>query len=240
MRVLFIGAHPDDCEFFCAGTLAKYAARGDDITIAISTNGNIGSMRHERKEDIAAIRHVEAQNACDIIGAKLIWMDIDDEYVIDSRQTRDMFIDVVRRARPDVMFTTWKMKDYNPDHDITGYMAFIARINSTIKLIKTEHPPTEKIPVMFYCQPTGGANFIPEYYVDVTETMDTKVAMWMAHKSQNEEWADDMFHVDILKMMKDNCAYFANQTGSSSKYSEVFRLCNTFPIGAAEPHKLLP
>ena len=240
MRVLFIGAHPDDCEFFCAGTLAKYASRGDEVTIAISTNGNIGSMRHDKKEDVAAIRHKEALNACEIINAKLIWMNIDDEYVIDSRETRDLFIDVVRQARPDVMFTTWKMNDYNPDHDITGYMAFVARINATIKLIQTEHPPHDKIPPMFYCQPTGGANFSPQYYVDISNTMETKIAMWKAHKSQNEDWSGDMFHTDILKMMIDNCAFYANQTGAGIKYAEGFRLCNTYPIGAAEPHKLLP
>ena len=50
MRVLFIGAHSDDMEFFCAGTMAKYAKQGHEVFIAIATNGNIGSHVHETKE----------------------------------------------------------------------------------------------------------------------------------------------------------------------------------------------
>ena len=83
MRVLFIGAHPDDFEYFCAGTFARYARQGHELYVAIATNGNIGSHIHETKEEIAAIRLEEAKEACALIGAKLIWMDFDDEYLID-------------------------------------------------------------------------------------------------------------------------------------------------------------
>ena len=54
MRILFIGAHPDDFEYYCAGTFAKYAKQGHELYEAIATNGNIGSFVHETKEEIAA------------------------------------------------------------------------------------------------------------------------------------------------------------------------------------------
>ena len=63
MRVLAIGAHPDDLEFQVGGTLAKYAQRGDEVCMAVATNGNIGSFRMS-KEEIAAVRHKEAQKSC--------------------------------------------------------------------------------------------------------------------------------------------------------------------------------
>ena len=240
MRVLFIGAHPDDFEYFCAGTFARYARQGHELYVAIATNGNIGSHIHETKEEIAAIRLEEAKEACALIGAKLIWMDFDDEYLIDSRETRDAFIDVVRLAMPDVIFTTNKMNDYNPDHDIAGYMAFIARINATIPLIKTKHNPTKKIPPMFYCPPTGLANFQPEYFVDISDEFETKLNMWKCHKSQQAEWCDECFNADVTGSIEVTARQFAFQTGSGIKYAEAFILCKTFPVGAAEPHKLLP
>ena len=240
MRVLFLGAQPDDMEYYCAGTMARYAARGDEVYVAIATNGNIGSHVVETKEELAQIRHKEAQDACDIIGAKLIWMGIDDEYLLDTREHRDLFIDAVREARPDVMFTTFREGDYNPDHDMASYLSFIARINATIPLIKTKHPATEKIVPMFYCPPTGLANFQPDYYVDVSDTFDTRYKMWKTHASQSGEWNDKTFNCDVNASLTRNAEHFAFQTGSGIRYAEAFILCKTWPIGAAEPHKLLP
>ena len=240
MRVLFIGAHSDDMEFFCAGTMAKYAKQGHEVYIAIATNGNIGSHVHETKEEVAVIRYQEAKKACDLIGAKLIWMNFDDEYLIDSIEVRDAFIDAVRVAQPDVMFSLDKLNEYNPDHDIAAYMAFIARINATIPLIKTAHEPTKFIPPMFVCPPAGFMNFEPEYYVDISDTFETKLAMWNCHESQHGEWLEAAFGVDTTAAMTRQMQQYAYQTGSGIKYAEAFKLCKTWPIGAAEPHKLLP
>lgn len=71
MRVLAFGTHPDDIEFRMAGTLAKYAARGDEVYMCIATDGQIGSYGMSRQE-IAALRRREAQAACDVIGAHLL------------------------------------------------------------------------------------------------------------------------------------------------------------------------
>ena len=73
MKILAIGAHPDDVEFLCAGTLALYAAQGHEIFIAIATNGNVGSPTLEKNE-ISVIRKKESLEACKLINAKLIWM----------------------------------------------------------------------------------------------------------------------------------------------------------------------
>ena len=77
MNILAIGAHPDDVELNCAGTLAKYAALGHKVFIATATSGNIGSATLP-KEEIAAVRKAEAAKSAAIIGAEYLCLDYDD------------------------------------------------------------------------------------------------------------------------------------------------------------------
>ena len=121
MNILAIGAHPDDVEFLCAGTLALYAAQGHNVFIAVATNGNVGSPTLGNKE-IRSIRKKESEEACKLINAKLIWMDFDDEWLFDNKETRLVFIDAIREANPEVMFIHNK-SDYHPDHRNAGQIA---------------------------------------------------------------------------------------------------------------------
>src|SRR5262245_24293302 len=107
LHVLFVGAHPDDIEIFCGGTAALYARQGARLFFCTATNANVGSSTLPPKK-IAAIRHREAQAAADEIGAKLIWLDFDDEFLLDGRETRHAFIEAFRVARPDVVFCHWR------------------------------------------------------------------------------------------------------------------------------------
>ena len=241
MRVLAFGAHPDDVESKCAGTLAKMAKRGDEIFICIATNGEIGSYGMTR-EETAAVRKKEAEAACALIGAHLIWLDFEDEMLFDNRETRMAFIEAVRFARPDVIFAPPPFKDYNQDHDITGYLAFEARILATVKLMETEHPVIDHIPPMFYCMPTGymTTKLAPQYYVDITDSFETKAAMFDCHKSQTGEWFKDAFGVDALTFLRTPDKFFASACGTPGvEYVEAFTLCTDWPI-IADAHKLLP
>ncbi len=71
MNVLFVGAHPDDIENFGGGTAARYADEGHNVFFCIATNGNLGSSSLS-KEEIAAVRSKEIENAAAVIGAKTI------------------------------------------------------------------------------------------------------------------------------------------------------------------------
>ena len=239
MRVLAFGAHPDDIEFQIGGTLAKYAARGDEIYMAVSTNGNIGSFRMS-KEEIAAVRKKEAQKAANLIGAKLIWMNFEDEFLLDTKESRLKFIDTVRIARPDIIFAPVPYKDYNPDHDITGYLVFIARVNAVIKLIETNNPPTEKVTPLFYYSTLGGINFTAEYYIDITETFEMKKKMFLCHDSQQGDWCKDAFGISYMESLEAESRLFAAQAGTPGcSYAEGFKLCKGWPT-IAGAYKLLP
>ncbi len=78
-RILAVGAHPDDIELQCAGTLAKFAARGDQVFMAISTNGELGSAKLSKAE-IARVREREARASAGVIGAELIWLGYPDGF----------------------------------------------------------------------------------------------------------------------------------------------------------------
>ncbi len=241
MRVLAFGAHPDDIEFRMAGTLMKMKKRGDEIFMCIATNGNIGSYG-KTKEEIAAIRHAEAQASADYIGATLLWLDEDDEFIFDEERTRLKFIEAVRIARPDVIFAPPAgNRDYNQDHDITGYLAFEARVLATVKAILPDIPVIDHIPPLFYCTPMGLChNYNPQYFVDITEEYEDKMKMFKCHDSQQGDWCRDAFGVSYNDILTNEVKYWASCAGTPGvEYVEAFELCERWPI-IAGAHKLLP
>lgn len=234
LRVLAIGAHPDDLEFQVGGTLAKYAARGDTVFMAVATNGDIGSATHTM-EEIGAIRKQEALDSAALIGAELIWMDYHDEFFFYSEETRRHMIEVMRYAAPDVVLGHWT-NDYHPDHSLSGMAARDARIMTAVPLIVTASKHLSKIPVHFFYDTLAGIDFTPEVYVDVTDTFETKKQMLACHKSQNA-WISDIFEGrSITQMMEVQSAFRGLQAGV--RYAEGFRALPTFP--RARNYSLLP
>lgn len=225
MRVLAIGAHPDDLEILCGGTLAKYARRGDEVFMAIATNGDVGSPTLTR-EEIAAIRHEEAKRSAAVIGAELIWMGFPDEFLFNDKPTRIAFIDAIRKARPDVMFVHG-INDYHPDHRIAGQVALDARIPASVRLVESALPHCDKIPHVFLMDNIGGIDFEPEVYVDISDTMEIKRQMLMQHESQ-DAWLKDIFNGSILDDMKALSTLRGTENGTA--YAEAFRSVPTYPV----------
>src|ERR1700730_11415778 len=102
VRILAIGAHPDDVELCCAGTLARCIERGDQVTIAIACIGDSASM-DRGPEEIAKIRNREASNAARLLGADLIQMGLSDYGLDVNMQTKQLFADAIRQAAPDLI-----------------------------------------------------------------------------------------------------------------------------------------
>ena len=167
MRIIAFGPHPDDIEILCAGTLAKYAAQGWDVAIAVVTRGDVGSPTLGR-EEIAAVREQEARKSAAIIGARFFWLGYDDEFLYDSPEVRRHFIDVLRQFRPDIVLSPDKESDYHPDHTRTGQIVWDTHVMTTVPNIETAHPPCEKIHDIWYYDTIAGINFLPEFYVDIS------------------------------------------------------------------------
>lgn len=182
MNILAIGAHPDDVETSCGGTLAKYAKLGHKVFTATATNGNVGSATLPMDE-IAKIRKEEARRAAALIGAEYICLDYDDEMFFEDREARIKFIDLVRYCKADVILTH-SPKDYNPDHELTSKIITDIPVMIPIAKIKTKNKPYDKIPIIAYFEPVHSLGFNPTEYVDITDTIEIKKAMCNEHKSQ--------------------------------------------------------
>ncbi|MCI5701084.1 MAG: hypothetical protein MR308_12010 [Lachnospiraceae bacterium] len=134
------------------------------------------------------------------------------------------------------------MRDYNQDHDMTGYLAFQARVLATVKASKTEHDIIDHIPPLFYCTPLGGmcSNYHPQYFVDISEEFEDKMNMFKCHDSQQGDWCRDAFGVSYNDILKNENEYYASMCGTPNvQYVEAFELCERWPV-IAGAHKLLP
>ncbi|MBM7566186.1 PIG-L deacetylase family protein [Paenibacillus sacheonensis] len=230
MNVLAICAHPDDAEIWCGGTLAKYANRGDKVTIAIATNGEVGSATHT-KEEIAEIRKGESIAAAKVIGADLLWLGYRDEFFFDSEDARLAFIEAMRASRADVVLTHWPEDLYNPDHTITGRMANDVAIMTTVPNIKTASPPLAKIPIVYFIESVAGLGFQPEEYVDITDTFEAKKEMLAEHKSQIGDWLQDQYGSNAMEMIEITSRFRGIQCGVL--YAEGFIRAKAYPRNIA-------
>ena len=218
MNILFVGAHPDDIESFAGGTAARYRQRGDSLFFCVATNGNVGSSTLP-PEEIAAIRRREAEAGAAVVGAHLIWLNFDDEFLFDSRETRLAFIDAFRIADPDVVFCHWR-NDYNPDHSLSGYIVDECIHMAGVPNIRTANPPTKQIPHVYYMDTPAGVNFEPQLYVDITRTFSTKVEMVRKHASQSQ-WMMDLFGYDLEAFLEIPAKFRGFQAGVGM--AEAFR-----------------
>jgi len=182
MNVLAVGAHPDDLEILCGGTLALYAKKGHNVTMAVLTNGNCGRPDTEPAE-MARIRRAEFEAAAALIGAKTIWLDVDDELSAVDIESRLLVVDAFREAAPDVVLTH-SSSDYHVDHLNTSRLVFEAAPLSCVYHIKRALPCLTKQPLIYHFDTLGAVGFLPTEYVDITETIDIKKAMYNAHRSQ--------------------------------------------------------
>src|SRR6266446_5896973 len=122
MNILAIGAHPDDIEISCAGTLARYAAAGHSVTLAVFTCGDMGDLKITPPE-LARVRKRESEASAAILGARLLWPGITDELVFPNEEQRRVMIDVIRQVDPDVIITH-SPNDYHPDHRYVSQLVF--------------------------------------------------------------------------------------------------------------------
>ena len=238
MNILAIGAHPDDIETSCGGTLAKYAKAGHKVFTATATNGNVGSSTLSM-EEIAAVRKEEARRAAAHIGAEYICLDYDDEMFFEDKTARLDFINLVRYCKADVILTH-NPHDYNPDHELTSKIINDIAVMIPVEKIKTKAPAYDKIPIIVYFEPVNGLGFVPTEYVDITDTIDIKRAMCREHKSQiswmQDNYKDTMTGKDFFEDYDIIAKYRGIQCGVP--YAEGFRMANdAFRV---IPYRILP
>ena len=235
MRILGVGAHPDDLEILCAGTLAKYAERGDHVVMCHVTKGEKGHFDMP-SEELAKTREKEARAAAQIIGAEVIGMGFPDgEVLADDLKTRLTFIDLIRQTRPDVILTHSPNDIYHSDHAAVSKLVLDASFHASVPYVKTEHAHHSKVPAIYYMETMGGLGFLPSEYVDVSDTMITKMKMLSQHQSQLK-WLMQHDNLAVLDFMETMARFRGWQCGV--KYAEGFNPCLLWP--RVVPQRLLP
>ncbi len=234
MRVLAVGAHPDDLEVLCGGTLARFVAEGHEVVMCNATLGNRGSFEHSSSE-IAEIRLREARRAAELAGAEHVTLGFTDgEVDASDRAQRLAVVDLVREVRPDLILTH-SPNDYMSDHNEVSKLVFDCSFHATLPLLETGKPHHDTVTPIYFMDTVMGLGFQPTEYVDVTSTIETKVAMLEAHESQLT-WLRDHDGIDVVEQMRTATRFRGLQC--RAQYAEGFAPCLTWL--RATTRRLLP
>ena len=237
MNILAIGAHPDDIEFLCSGTLLKYHSLGHNIFIALTTSGNIGSNTHSSREEIAKVREQEQLKAAKYCGAVVRFLRFDDEGLQDTPETRRAVLNAMRWANPDVILTNPPF-DKSTDHAMTGRLVSEVVLSLPANLVPADEPPIEKKPSIFYWDIPGGIGFNPEVWVDISDFMEEKLEAVAEHKSQFQ-WTSDYMPEGSWDFI-DYCRTMARFRGIQGGYKYAEGFIGYKILGYTASYRLLP
>jgi LmbE family N-acetylglucosaminyl deacetylase len=188
LRILAIGAHPDDCESRAGGSAALWAKAGHVVRFVALTNGMTG--HHEIGGiELARRRRDEAKAAAQVIGIEWQVLDTPSGSLDGSLDRRREVIRLIREFRPDLILgpRPW---DYHPDHRYTGVLIQDAAYVVTVPNNEPLTPHLEKNPHIMYV--SDGFQkpypFTPDVAVDIDAVVEQKIDMLHAHTSQVYEW----------------------------------------------------
>jgi LmbE family N-acetylglucosaminyl deacetylase len=186
-RVMAIFAHPDDAEFLCSGTIARYVASGYRAQYVLATSGDKGSDDYSATStELAALREAEQLAAARVLGVEDVRFlrHLDGEVEVSLPFRRELAL-VIRQHQPDVILTfdPWQRYQIHPDHRAVGQTTLDAVAAARDHLYYPEQLGDEvrehRVHNM-YCFATD----YPNHYVDITSTIDLKIEALLCHSSQ--------------------------------------------------------
>ncbi len=227
-NIVVMLAHPDDPEFFCGATLARWARAGHKITYQLLTCGDKGYNDSTKVDDIkpdelCMIRHEEQANAAKVIGAQAVhFLDREDGYLVPDINLRRDVVRVIRKMKPDIvvtcdpqtLFATYGIN--HPDHRAAGQVVldavFPAAGNAAYfpELLAEGYAPHQ--PKEVWCSLT----MQPNTTLDVTETWPVKMEALLQHKTQIGDV--DKFKERMKKRRTED------STDENPRYEEKFRV----------------
>ena len=250
LRILVIGAHPDDCEVKCGGAAALWAGRGHTVRFVSATNGQTGHYAIGGVE-LTRRRIAEAKAAADVIGIESQVLPIPNGQIEPVLPYRWMIIRLIREFAPDLVLTH-RPNDYHPDHRYTSQLvqdsAYIVTVPNTVP----ETPALRYNPVMAYLSDTFRKPypFQADVVIAIDEAIEKKIDMLHCHASQVYEWlpwhegrleqvpsgeaARRKWLFDrsaprsaaVAEQFRDRLiARYGEQKGRAVKYAEAFEAC---------------
>jgi LmbE family N-acetylglucosaminyl deacetylase len=213
LKILALGAHPDDIEIFMFGTMAAYAAQGAELTFAVATDGAKGGKSDATV--LARARRQEAAAAAALLGAAPCFLDFPDGELVADAALIGALKTLIRETGPELVITH-APNDYHADHRALSDGVRIAA--------------SFAVPVL-HADTMGGTGFSPTHYVDVSAHAEIKAKAIRMHQSQDP----DRF-VDIARTQ--NLFRSGQCNGAPGSLAEAFRFEPMFPF--ADIRALLP
>jgi LmbE family N-acetylglucosaminyl deacetylase len=218
-KILVILAHPDDPEFFCGATLAKWVIEGHEVHYCLLTCGEKGSGDREKSSDqICQLRHEEQSAAADVIGAKSVrFLDVPDGYLLPTIDLRRNVVRVIRQEKPDILVTCdptnlFPIGSYrlnHPDHRYAGQVVLDAVFPAA-----------------------GNIHFFPELYSEEALEPHTPSEVWITLTSHPDIIIDvtDTWEIKLLALQK-----HTSQIGDPGKFIERIRSWRTTDSTEEDP-----
>jgi len=188
IRIIMIGAHPDDCDQDGGGTAILFAKMGYAVKFVAVTNGDAGHQTMSGAA-LAKRRFAEAQEAGKRFGVTYDVLDNHDGQLLPTLEVRLQIIKKIREWNADIVIAP-RPNDYHPDHRYTGVLVQDAAYMVAVPNVAPETPALKKNPVFLYYQDffQRPNPFSPDVAIDITGVFAQKVHAMGAHESQMYEW----------------------------------------------------
>jgi LmbE family N-acetylglucosaminyl deacetylase len=219
-----IHAHPDDIEFTCAGTLARWSHAGSRVIYVLCTSGDVGiDEPGMTREKATQIREAESLEAARIAGvSQVVFLHEPDGLLQPTLELRKKLVREIRKYRPEVIVTgdptiVWSGDDYinHPDHRAAAMAALDAAFPAAGQPNLFEELAQEGLTAHKVRKVYAHVWERADIFVNIEETMDVKVAALCAHKSQLKDW-------DPEPMLKEWASSAAK--GKEMQYAEAFKV----------------
>ncbi len=186
--ILVIGAHPDDADEGAGGLAALCVRAGHRVQFVSLTNGDAGHFQTGGAA-LARRRREEARRSGAVLGIEYTVLDIHDGALEPSLANRRIVIDLICRARPDLVLTH-RPNDYHPDHRYTAALVQDAAYMVTVPEAVGLTPALAEMPCIAYMSDTFRRPypFTPEIVIDIDDVLALKMDMLHQHGSQMYEW----------------------------------------------------
>jgi LmbE family N-acetylglucosaminyl deacetylase len=196
LKILVTGAHPDDPETNCGGTICRYVNEGHEVVVLYLTRGEAG-IEGTSYEDAARIRTAEALEACRIMGARAVFAGQIDGNAVINESSYVVIADIIKNEAPDVIFTHWPL-DTHRDHRICGNLVYDAWLR------------VARNATLYYTESLTGSqtqNFYPNTYIDISEVAEKKWEAAFVHTSQKikEEVYDYHKQMELFRGFEKGC-----------------------------------
>jgi len=213
MKILALGAHPDDIEIYMFGALATWKATGAGLAFAIATDGSKGGTIEPA--ELAQLRKAEATAAAALLGVVPIFLGFTDGELTPGAELVAAFKRLIAEAQPDLI-VTHAPNDYHGDH---------RALSDAVRIASSFQAPVLWVDTM------QGVGFAPTHYIEITAHIALKAQAIRAHVSQKPE--------RFVAMSQQLAAFRASQANAAeNSYAEAYRFEPSFPF--VDIRELLP